>query len=68
MQSYITGSAENMRSGDALWRRNAILKVPTRIFYPPSFLLLDESLAWLALAGLVVTAAGVAMVMRSANK
>ncbi len=55
-------------------RRGAASKVASLFFLTPSvtavmaYLLFDESLSWLAVAGLVVTAAGVAMVMRSASK
>ena len=55
-------------------RRGAASKVASLFFLTPSvtavmaYLLFGESLTWLAVAGLVVTAAGVAMVMRSANK
>ncbi len=51
-------------------RRGAASKVASLFFLTPSvtaimaFLLFDESLTWLAMAGLLVTAAGVALVMR----
>ena len=52
-------------------RRGAASKVASLFFLTPSvtaimaFVLFDESLTWLAVAGLLVTAAGVALVMRS---
>ena len=55
-------------------RRGAASKVASLFFLTPSvtavmaYLLFDESLSWLAVAGLIVTAAGVALVMRSTNK
>ena len=54
-------------------RRGAASRVASLFFLTPSvtavmaFLLFDESLTWLAVAGLVVTAAGVALVMRPAR-
>ena len=57
-----------------LIRRGAASKVASLFFLTPSvtalmaFLLFGEALSWLAVAGLLVTAAGVALVMRSANK
>ena len=51
-------------------RRGAAAKVASLFFLTPSvtaimaFVLFDESLTWLAVAGLLVTAAGVALVMR----
>ena len=56
-----------------LIRRGAASKVASLFFLTPSvtavmaFALFGESLSWLAIAGLLVTAAGVALVMRSAN-
>ena len=52
-------------------RRGAASKVASLFFLTPSvtavmaFLLFDETLSWLAVAGLVVTAAGVALVTRN---
>jgi drug/metabolite transporter (DMT)-like permease len=57
-----------------LIRRGAASKVASLFFLTPSitavmaFALFGEALGWLAVAGLLVTAAGVALVMRSANK
>ena len=54
-------------------RRGAASKVASLFFLTPSvtavmaFLLFDETLSWLAVAGLVVTAAGVALVTRNVN-
>jgi drug/metabolite transporter (DMT)-like permease len=54
-------------------RRGAASKVASLFFLTPSvtaimaFVLFDESLTWLAVVGLLVTAAGVALVMRSAS-
>lgn len=56
-----------------LIRRGAASRVASLFFLTPSvtavmaFALFGESLSWLAIAGLLVTAAGVALVMRSAN-
>ena len=56
-----------------LIRRGAASKVASLFFLTPSvtavmaFALFGESLSWLAIAGLLVTAAGVALVMRSAK-
>lgn len=56
-----------------LIRRGAASKVASLFFLTPSvtavmaFALFGESLSWLAIAGLLVTAAGVALVMRSTN-
>ena len=57
-----------------LIRRGAASKVASLFFLTPSvtavmaFALFGESLSWLAVAGLLVTAAGVALVMRSTSK
>ena len=57
-----------------LIRRGAASKVASLFFLTPSvtavmaFALFGEALSWLAVAGLAVTAAGVALVMRSGNK
>ena len=57
-----------------LIRRGAASKVASLFFLTPSvtavmaYLLFGEALRWPAIAGLLVTAAGVALVMRSANK
>jgi drug/metabolite transporter (DMT)-like permease len=57
-----------------LIRRGAASKVASLFFLTPSvtavmaFALFGEALSWLAVAGLLVTAAGVALVMRSGNK
>ena len=57
-----------------LIRRGAASKVASLFFLTPSvtavmaFALFSEALSWLAVAGLAVTAAGVALVMRSGNK
>lgn len=57
-----------------LIRRGAASKVASLFFLTPSvtavmaFALFGEALSWLAVAGLAVTAAGVALVMRSENK
>jgi drug/metabolite transporter (DMT)-like permease len=57
-----------------LIRRGAASKVASLFFLTPSvtavmaFALFGESLNWLAVAGLVVTAAGVALVMQTAKK
>ena len=57
-----------------LIRRGAASKVASLFFLTPSvtavmaFALFGEALSWLAIAGLAVTAAGVALVMRSENK
>ena len=57
-----------------LIRRGAASKVASLFFLTPSvtavmaFALFGEALSWLAVAGLLVTAAGVALVMRSENK
>jgi len=54
-------------------RRGAASRVASLFFLTPSvtavmaFALFDESLSWLAVAGLLVTAAGVALVMRAAR-
>jgi len=54
-------------------RRGAASRVASLFFLTPSvtavmaFALFDESLSWLAVAGLLVTAAGVALVMRAAK-
>ncbi len=56
-----------------LIRRGAASKVASLFFLTPSvtavmaFALFGESLSWLAITGLLVTAAGVALVMRSTN-
>ncbi len=57
-----------------LIRRGAASKVASLFFLTPSvtavmaYALFGEALRWPAIAGLLVTAAGVALVMRSANK
>lgn len=57
-----------------LIRSGAASKVASLFFLTPSvtavmaFLLFDESLTWVAVAGLLVTAAGVALVMRTTTK
>ena len=57
-----------------LIRRGAASKVASLFFLTPSvtavmaFVLFGEALRWPAIAGLLVTAAGVALVMRSVNK
>jgi drug/metabolite transporter (DMT)-like permease len=57
-----------------LIRRGAASKVASLFFLTPSvtavmaFALFGEALSWLAVAGLLVTAAGVALVMRSGNR
>ena len=57
-----------------LIRRGAASKVASLFFLTPSvtavmaYLLFGEALRWPAIAGLLVTAAGVALVMRSQNK
>ena len=57
-----------------LIRRGAASKVASLFFLTPSvtavmaYLLFGESLRWPVIAGLLVTAAGVALVMRSTNK
>ena len=57
-----------------LIRRGAASKVASLFFLTPSvtavmaYLLFGEALRWPAIAGLLVTAAGVALVMRSENK
>ncbi len=54
-------------------RRGAASKVASLFFLTPSFTavmafaLFDETLSWLAIGGLLVTAAGVALVMRAAK-
>jgi drug/metabolite transporter (DMT)-like permease len=56
-----------------LIRRGAASKVASLFFLTPSvtamlaFLLFDETLSWLAIGGLALTAAGVALVMRAAD-
>ena len=56
-----------------LIRRGAASKVASLFFLTPSvtavmaYALFGEALGWLAVAGLLVTAAGVALVMRSAS-
>jgi len=55
-------------------RRGAASKVASLFFLTPSvtavmaFLLFDEALSWVAVVGLLVTSAGVAMVMRNAAR